>query len=254
MSKSVYKCRKKYPRLPLNRLDSTLHNSARYDTPLTLRHSCQLFRTTFSRTECWNFPSDSYLQWYFLLLVSEVVTYLAQNRQLSSMIDISVFVWGTVRLAVRITERSFRSVDSFPAPVAVDALPAAGKPSPSLLLHLLVASLLLPPLLFLPPPLPLPLPPLSSVHHFRYNHFELYISFSPSVFTFQPALLFNLCFYNLFILYNMYLCQSEYSYLAPFRLCTEVDSPKRCIKIWLSSVNISSSSLYCSAFLLFSSN
>lgn len=80
------------------------------------------------------------------------------------MIDISVFVWGTVRLAVRITERSFRSVNSFPAPVAVDALPAAGKPSPSYL-HLLVASLLLPPLLFQPPPLtllPLPQSPLSS--------------------------------------------------------------------------------------------
>lgn len=184
MSKSVYKCRKKYPRLPLNRLDSTLHNSARYDTPLTLRHSCQLFRTTFSRIECWNFPSDSYLQWYFLLLVSEVVTYLAQNRQLSSMIDISVFVWGTVRLAVRITERSFRSVDSFPAPVAVDALPAAGKPSPSLLLP---TSLLLPPLLFLPPPLPLPLPPISLFTTFVTTTSSFISPFLLLYLLFQPA-------------------------------------------------------------------
>lgn len=73
---------------------------------------------------------------------------------------ISVAVRGTVRLVVRITERSFRSVDSFPAPVAVDALPAASKPSPSLL-HLFVLSYCqpvppLPPLLL---PLPLPLPP-----------------------------------------------------------------------------------------------
>lgn len=181
MSKSVYKCRKKYPRLPLNRLDSTLHNSARYDTPLTLRHSCQLFRTTFSRIECWNFPSDSYLQWYFLLLVSEVVTYLAQNRQLSSMIDISVFVWGTFdSLFVSPSGRSVRWTASPP-------------PSPSMLFRRLAN-----------------LPQASSYllrsyyhhyysyhHHFHF-HFHLYLLFTTFVTTtssfISPFLLLYLLF------------------------------------------------------------
>ena len=150
--KTFCKCAKKNSRLYCPIDDLTLLDSTRHGTTHPLRY---VILVNYSNHVLlyfkWqNFPSDPYLQLYFLSLVAEE-TYLAQNRQLSSMIDISVFVWGTVRLAVRITERSFRSVNSFPAPVAVDALPAAGKPSPSYL-HLLVASLLLPPLLFQPPP------------------------------------------------------------------------------------------------------
>lgn len=129
------------------------------DTPLKLRHSCQLLVATIlfrvwtrMRTEK-RFARET----RFMRLLRE--TYLTENCWLSPTVYIFVSVQETFRLAVRITEQSFRSVDSFPAPVAVDALPAAGRaflePSPPL-----ASTVLLLLLLSLPPPPPPPLPPL----------------------------------------------------------------------------------------------